>query len=257
VIFAYSTADEAECCQRRQQNIDKIRTGLEALAAKLQRGHPCTTLSSMQRQITRLLGQRDAARYFQWELVALTPDEIAALPAPRKGYRLPTHRLVFSFDPSAVEADARYDGLSAFATTVAITTSADVLFTEYKEQNYLERNHHQFKTPLAVRPVFLKSPRRVEALVCLLHIALQLQQLIERKYRLAVPSTERLSDQRYTWDSMVADFRVCGLVVEHTLLGRVARAPRLTVQQRQILNRLRLPTVAQTLTRTLPPLPTG
>jgi hypothetical protein len=27
--------------------------------------------------------------------------------------------------------------------------------------------HHQWKTPLAVRPVFLKSPRRVEALVYL------------------------------------------------------------------------------------------
>jgi hypothetical protein len=257
VIFAYSTADAAECCERRQKNIDKIQTGLEALAAKLQRGHPSTTYESMQRQITRLLGKRDAARYFRWELVALSAEELAALPPPRKGYRQPTHRLVFSFDPSAVAVDSRYDGVSALVTTVAITTSADVLFTQYKEQNYLERNHHQFKTPLAVRPVFLKSPQRVEALVCLLHIALQLQQLLERRYRQAIPTTEPLSEQRYTWDSLSADFKVCGVVVEHTAFGRVVRATRLTAQQRQILNRLRLPTVIQTLARTLPQVPTG
>jgi len=257
VIFAYSSADATECRERRQVNIDKIQKGLEALAAKLQKGHPCTTVDSMQRQIARLLGKRDAARYFRWELVALSDEEITALPAPRKGYRRPTHRLVFSFDPTAAEVDGRYDGLSALATTEDITTSADVLFTQYKEQNYLERNHHQFKTPLAVRPLFLKSPQRVEALVCLLHIALQLQQLLERRYRQAIPTTEPLSEQRYTWDSLAADFKVCGVVVEHAAFGRVVRATRLTSEQRQILNRLRLPTVIQTLARTLPRVPTG
>jgi hypothetical protein len=39
------------------------------------------------------------------------------------------------------------------------------------------------KTPLAVRPVFLKSPRRVKALVTLLQIALQAYQVLERRYR--------------------------------------------------------------------------
>jgi hypothetical protein len=33
-------------------------------------------------------------------------------------------------------------------------------------QNHVELSHRQWKTPLAVRPVFLKSLRRVEALVC-------------------------------------------------------------------------------------------
>lgn len=257
VLFAYSSADAAECDERRQKNIHKIQTGLEALAAKLQRGHPSTTHDSVQRQAARLLGKRAAARYFRWELVALTAEELAALPEPRKGYRRPTHRLVFSFDPAAVAVDSRYDGLSALVTTVPITTSANVLFTQYKEQNYLERNHHQFKTPLEVRPVFLKSPQRVEALICLIHIALQLQQLLERKYRQAVPTTEPLREQRYTWDSMSADFKVCSVVVEHTPIGRVVRGTRLTSEQRQILSRLGLPTVIQTLARILPPAPTG
>jgi hypothetical protein len=54
--------------------------------------------------------------------------------------------------------------------------SGDELFTKFKEQNYIELLHPQMKAPLAVRPVFLKSPRRVEALVTLLQIGTRLPQ---------------------------------------------------------------------------------
>jgi hypothetical protein len=257
VIFAYSSADAVECRQRRQQNIVKIQTGLEALATKLQRGHPCTTAASIQRQIARLFGRRAAARYFHWDLIPLTTEELASLPAPRKGFRRPTHRLTFAFDPAAAEEDSRYDGRSALVTTAPITTSADVLFTQYKEQNYLERNHHQFKTPLAVQPVFLKSPQRVEALVCLLHIATQIHQLLERLYRQRVPADAPLKERRCTADSLLRDFSVCGVLVRHGTVGRVVFATRPTRRQRQILARLGLPTPAQTLARSLPLVPTG
>ena len=30
------------------------------------------------------------------------------------------------------------------------------MFTQYKQQNQVELGHHQWETPLAVRPVFLK-----------------------------------------------------------------------------------------------------
>jgi transposase len=257
VIFAFSSADATECRERRRQNIAKIQAGLEAIAAKLQRGHPCTTVASVQRQIARLLGRRDAARYFHWELVPLTTEEQAAFPAPRKGFRRPTHRLTFNFDPIAAESDARYDGLSALVTTVPLTTSADVLFTQFKEQNYLERDHHQWKTPLAVRPVFLKSPRRVEALVCLLHIALQAHQLLERLYRQRVPADAPLSEQRCTGESLLRDFKQCGIRIDRTAIGPVIFVPRTTPRQRLILNRLGLASPAQTWARALPPVPTG
>jgi hypothetical protein len=257
VIFAYSSAEAVDCRQRRQENIVKIQTGLEALAAKLQRGHPCTTATSIQRQIAHLLGKREAARYFQWDLVPLSTEEQAALPAPRKGFRRPTHRLTFHFDATAAAAAERYDGLSALVTTAPITTSADVLFTQYKEQNYLERLHHQWKTPLVVRPVFLKSPRRVEALVCLLHIALQAQQLLERLYRQSVPEDAPIAERRCTVETLLRSFQVYGVLVRPSGLGRVVHATSLTSRQRQILNRLGLPTPAQILMRLLPRVPTG
>lgn len=257
LIFVYSTADATLCRQHRQENIAKIQTGLAELATKVERGHPCTTVGSVQRQIARLLGKRDAARFFHWELIPLSAEEQAARPAPRKGFRRPTHRLTYTFDAEAAAADDRYDGLSVLVTTAPITTSADVLFTQYKQQNYLERDHHQWKTPLAVRPVFLKSPRRVEALLCLLHIALQAHQLLERLYRQRVPADAPRNERRCTAESLLRDFKVCGVLLSHTPIGPVVRATRPTTRQRQILNRLQFPTVAKTLARSLPHVPTG
>jgi transposase len=190
-------------------------------------------------------------------LIPLTTEEQAALPDPQKGFRRPTHRLAFTFDAAAAEADDRYDGLTAMVTTSPRTKSADLLFTEYKEQNYLERDHHQWKTPLAVRPVFLKSPRRVEALVSLLHIALQTHQLLERLWRQRVPDDARESEKRCTADTLLRDFKVCGLLARRTRVGRVISATKLSTRQQEILSRLKLPTPGQTLARTLPPVPTG
>jgi hypothetical protein len=64
--------------------------------------------------------------------------------------------LTYRFDAVAAAAAAEADGISALLTTAARTTSADQLFTQFKEQNHLETSHHQWKTPLAVRPVFLR-----------------------------------------------------------------------------------------------------
>jgi Domain of unknown function (DUF4277)/Transposase DDE domain len=256
VIFAYSSADAAECRQRRLDNIAKIRTGFEAVVAKLERAHPTTTAASVQREIARLLGKRDAARFFQWELIPLTAAEQAACPAPRKGFRRPTHRLTFTFDATAATQNDRYDGLSALVTTTPLTTSADVLFTQYKEQNYIERLHHQWKTPLAVRPVFLKSPRRVEALVCLLHIALQAHQLLERLYRQSLPENATPAERRCTADTLLRAFRVYGVLLRDGVHGDVITATAPTSRQREILQRLGFSTLAQTLARTLSPVPT-
>jgi transposase len=256
VIFAYSSANAAECRQRREQNVAKIRSGLEALVVKVERAHPCTTLASVQRQIAKLLGERDAARYFTWNMIPLSVAEMAALPPPRKGFRRQTHRLNFTCNETAAAAEDRYDGLSVLVTTAPATTSGDALFTQYKEQNYLESLHHQWKTPLAVRPIFLKSPERVEALVCLMYVALQVHQLLERLYRQRVPSVAPASERRCTAESLLREFAVCGIVVGPAEGGRVVNATRLTARQRDILGRLGLPTPFQTLARILPPLPT-
>jgi Domain of unknown function (DUF4277)/Transposase DDE domain len=253
LIFVYSTADERECRQHRQKNIAKIQTGLEQLQAKMQRGHAQCTTASILKQIGQLLGKRAAARYFRWQLVPLTPEEQAALPPPERGHRRPTQRLEFHYDPDAAQADERHDGLSVLVTTASIQYSADRLFYMYKEQNYVELLHHQWKTPLAVSPVFLKSPQRVEALVCLLQLALQAYQVLERLYRQSVPDDALPQEQRMTTEQLLRAFHVYGLLVRETACGRVIHPTRLSNHQRQILNHLHFPTPAETLERLLLP----
>jgi hypothetical protein len=257
LIFVHSSANDKHTKKRRALHIAKIRAGLEALAARVQRGHAHIKPDTVSRSVSRLFGKRWVARYFHWQLVALTSQEQAALPPPGPGCRPPGYRFVFTFDAAAAEADQRYDGLSVLFTTAPLHHSGDELFTQFKEQNYIELLHHQMKTPLAVRPVFLKSPRRVEALVTLLQIALQAYQVLERRYRQTVPEEAPASEQRMTAETLLRQFRVYGCIVTSEKVGRVIHATRLTSRQRHILNQLSLPTPAQNLRKILRPVPTG
>jgi hypothetical protein len=256
VLFVFSTADQKVCRQTREQAVAKIQAGLERLAATVQRGHPATTQAGIERRLAKLLGRRGAARYFRWEWVALTAAEQAALPPPPRGCRRPSHRLVFHYDAAAAEADAAYDGYSVLVTTAPRSQSADLLFTQFKQQNYVELLHHQWKTPLAVRPVFLKSPQRVEALVCLMQVALTAYQVLERRYRQGVAAEAGCVEQRRTSEWLLRQFGGYGLLVCRTPVGRVVYATRLSSRQRVLLERLDFATPAQILARKLRPPPT-
>ena len=251
VVFVFSTADQKVCRQTRAKAVAKIHAGLAQIAASVHRGHPATTRASVDKRVAKLLGKKAAARYFRWEWLPLTPAEQAALPAPSRGCRRPTHRFVFHYDAAAAEVDATYDGYAALLTTAPLTRSADDLFSQFKQQSYIELLHHQWKTPLAVRPVFLKSPQRVEALVGLLQIALTAYQLLERLYRQKVEPEAVRAEQRKTSESLLRPFRSYGLLVCQTPVGRVVYATRLTSNQRRILNQLGFATPAQILSRKL------
>ena len=255
VLFVFSTADQKVCRKTREQTIAKIRAGLEKIAASVQRGHPQSHPAAIERRVAKLLGNKAARHYFRWELIPLTRAEQAALPAPQRGCRRPSYRLVFHFDPAAAEADAVYDGLSALVTTAPLLHSADTLFSQFKQQNYVELLHHQWKTPLAVRPVFLKSPQRVEALVCLLQVALTAYQLLERLYRQSLAEDAPINEKRLTSESLLRQFQVYGLIIVRSRQGRVVYATRLTSRQRHILHQLGFATPTQILSRTLPHLP--
>jgi transposase len=257
VLFVFSTADQKVCRQTRAKTIAALQAGLEKSAASVQRGHARSTPQAIARRVTKLLGNKSARHYFRWELLPLTPAEQAALPPPARGCRRPTHRFVFHFDAAAADADAAHDGYSALVTTAPLARSADTLFAQFKQQNYLELLHHQWKTPLAVRPVFLKSPTRVEALVCLLQLALTAYQLLERLYRQRVPADAPVTEHRMTSESLLRQFRVYGLLCQQQPIGRVVYATRLTSRQRQILQQLGFPTPAQLLSHKLPHHPSG
>jgi transposase len=141
-------------------------------------------------------------------------------------------------------------------TTAPLTWSGDALLTEYKRQTYVEREHHELKTPLAVTPIFLKTPRRVEALVSLLFLALQAYMTLERLYRQTVPANAKPSERRMTAERILRKFTTCSLIVEEQAYGDLVQVAQLSRDQRTILTQLSLATPTQILRKNLSPPPT-
>jgi len=252
VIFVFSTADQKVAHKNREKSVAKLRAGLEQIQRSVAEGRRHTDPTSIARRVGKLLGQRQAAAYFQYQMTPLTKQQREQLPPPGRGCKRPEHRFEFRYDQPAAERDAKYDGYSALVTTAPPTLSADQAFTKYKQQSYSELANHEFKTPLAVHPVFLKSPRRVEALVFLMMITLTLYFLLQRLYRQSLPAQAPRKEQRTTTQTILRAFSRYTLLIHKTRLGREVQPTRLTARQRQILNQLGFDTPAQILSRRLP-----
>jgi transposase len=257
VIFVFSTADQKVVRKQRQKQIDRIREGLERTQRNVARGGPYSDEESVAKRMSRLLDGKDAGQYFTWRMVKLTKRELKQLPTPGRGCRRPTHRFEFTFDRKAVKEAEKDDGYSAIVTTVPQNQgSADTLFTKFKQQNYSEHVNRGFKGPLAVRPVFLHTPERVEALVFLMLAVLMLYYLLQRLYRQSVPSDAKEKEKRTTARTILSAFSSYCLLIHRTRLGREVQPTRLTTRQREILQQLGFSTPAQFLSKRLPRPPT-
>src|SRR6266568_3623477 len=95
--------------------------------------------------------------------------------------------LSWHFDQAALDAEAAADGWYALLTNLppAQASPAEV-FLRYKGQHVVERRYGEFKGPLAVTPLFLKTSRRIAALITVICLALLIFCLIERQVRNAL-----------------------------------------------------------------------
>ena len=253
VLFVKSTADEKVVRQQRQKQIDRITSEFKKVQKSVAAGRRYTDEESVTKRLARKVAVLSAAKYFSWKMRPLTETQIKKLPKRERGCRLPTHRFQFTFNTELLEADKKYDGYNAIVTTVPLQkSSGDAIFTQFKQQTYCEQVNSQFKGPLAVRPVFLHSARRIEALMFLMVIALMVYYLIQRTYRASLPDDAPLKERRITTRTLLSEFRNYTLLIHHQRLGREVNPTRLTARQKEILQRLNLPTPAQFLNRLLP-----
>lgn len=253
VLFVKSTADEKVIRQQRQKQIDRITSELTKLQQSVAAGRRSTDEESVTRRVTRALGNSSAAKYFSWQMCPLTKTEVKQLPPRERGCRVPTHRFEFAFAHALLKSDEEYDGYNAIVTTVPQQQSAgDAIFTEFKRQSYCEQVNSEFKGPLAVRPVFLHSARRIESLMFLMVIALMVHYLIQRTYRASLPKNAPPKERHTTTRTLLKEFRNYTLLIAEQRRGRTISPTRLTARQREILQRLDLPTPAQFLSRILP-----
>jgi transposase len=78
------------------------------------------------------------------------------------------------------------DGWYALLTCLPADIDASEVLIRYKGQEVVERRYGTVKGPLAVAPMFLKSNRRIAALVTVICLALLIFCLIERQVRAAI-----------------------------------------------------------------------
>lgn len=252
VIFVFSTADQKVAQKNREKSVTKIREGLEQIQRSVAEGRRHTDPTSIARRVGKLMGQRQAAAYFRYQMTPLTKQQRERLPPPGRGCKRPECRFEFSFDEEAKRRDAEYDGYAVLVTTAPQSLSADQAFTKYKEQSHSELANHEFKTPLAVHPIFLKAPIRVEALVFLMMVTLTLYFLLQRLYRQSVPKKAPLREHRTTTQTILRAFNRYALLIHKNRMGRVVQPTRLTPRQREILSQLGFDSPAQILSRRLP-----
>jgi transposase len=255
LIYVFSTADERVTRQQRTRQIDKIRLELLKIQQSVASGNRNTDPASITRRVERVFGAKQSAKYCSYEMVPLTIEQQAKLPAPGRGHKRPTHRFAFHFNKALQKQDEQYDGLNVLVTT-AMKRPIDDLFTKFKQQTYAEHANHIFKGPLAVRPVFLKNPNRVEALVFLLMMSLTLYFVLQRTYRATCEDDAPTKDRRKTSRTILNEFSVFMLLITRTESGRVVQPLQPNPVQRSLLQRLRLSTPAQLLRRRLPRPPT-
>jgi transposase len=93
--------------------------------------------------------------------------------------------LEYKIDPLKVAEDALQDGIFPLVTNDKQLPELEIL-RAYKRQPLLEKRFEQLKTDFEVAPVYLKTRRRIEALLCVYFFALLVQALLERELRRAM-----------------------------------------------------------------------
>ncbi|MGH8901091.1 MAG: IS1634 family transposase [Egibacteraceae bacterium] len=170
-VFVWSSARAGAAKAARAKKLDRARDDLARLEHGLG-GRHYPTVKEVTERLTVIAAKRRVKAYLRYTVGV---DEAGK----------PT--LAWHFDDDALAAEAAGDGWYALLTNLdpAEADAAEVL-RRYKGQEAVERRYSNFKGPLAVAPMFLKSNRRIEALISVICLALLVFCLVERALRLAI-----------------------------------------------------------------------
>ncbi|MGA9752821.1 MAG: IS1634 family transposase [Acidobacteriota bacterium] len=148
-------------------------------------------------------------------------------------------RIDFNLDEKAVERAREEAGCFVLITNTLAegegSAPAKELLTIYKDQHMVEQNFGFLKDPVFVNALFLKSPRRIEALGLVLVLALLIWRLMERTMRVnlaqnqqKITGWEKRQTSRPTSFMMTTKF--IGIFVLTADLGRRLAKPLSPVQ---------------------------
>jgi transposase len=187
VLWYRSSQKRDEDCAQRQARLERARAWLAGLQAPGRR--PFRTYGQAQEAGIAVLQREEADRWLRVRVEADVVESFRQVgpgrPGPSTEYRRTearTYRVHFDEDGAAVAADALCDGLFPLVTNDEALSLEEAL-AKYKYQPFVEKRHEQLKSVFGVAPVWLKSPRRVAALLWLYFVAELVQALVEREVR--------------------------------------------------------------------------
>jgi transposase len=176
-VFVWSSARAKAAATSRAKKLDRARDDLQRLERGLG-GRHYRTQARVAERVTAIARHRKVTGLLR---TAAGTDPTTGKPT-----------LSWSFDPAALDREAASDGWYGLLTnlTLAQADAAEVL-RRYKGQEVVERRYGTFKGPLGVAPMFLKTNRRIAALVSVICLALLVFCLVERAVRKAIaPAVE-------------------------------------------------------------------
>lgn len=166
-ILVYSSANAGAQAKARQRKLAQARTDLDTLTRTAgTRHHP--TVEAVTAKATAIARRRRIVAYLR---TTITTDDAG------------TPTFTWTFDQAALDAEAAADGWYALLTNLPADIDATEVLLRYKDQPTVERRYGEFKGPLAVAPIFLRSNRRITALITVICLALLIFCLIEREVR--------------------------------------------------------------------------
>jgi transposase len=170
-ILVYSPANAEGQAKARARKLAQAAEELDRLVRTAgTRFHP--TADAVAARVTAIASKRRAKAYLR-----------TAITHGANGKPV----LSWHFDQAAIDAEAAADGWYALLTNLDPgQADAAEVFRRYKGQHVVERRYGEFKGPLAVTPLFLKTNRRIAALITVICLALLIFCLIERQVRTAL-----------------------------------------------------------------------
>ncbi|HMB03500.1 MAG TPA: hypothetical protein VKP69_07135, partial [Isosphaeraceae bacterium] len=168
LIFVWSESKARQEATTRERHMAKIVAEFEAVHRNLGR-YSLKTSEAIVRRLEAARGKYAEGDLLNYRLVQGTDGRF---------------RLTWEIDAAAMERRQHLEGVYVLKTNLPERTYplAEVLRT-YKGQSRVERRFHHLKGPLAVAPMFLKSPERIAGLLCVLVWALMVLALMERQVR--------------------------------------------------------------------------
>ena len=218
LIWVHSSAKAAQDRSRREHRLSKVVTSLEELQPRLNR-YQLKTKAQVQAAVEKV--SKTAGELLTIKIVehkhSVRVQATPGRPGPRTVYvekEQVRYQLEWSRNDRAIEAASKTDGIFPLITNT--DSEAAQVLREYKEQPYLEKRMYTTKSILEVAPVFLKLPRRIEAMTFLYFVALMIIALMERNVRrnMASQSIDKLpilpqgmNTKKPTWNNLRYFFR--------------------------------------------------